>query len=70
MSSLKHPNIVRFLQVIETKQFVHLVMELIRNGSLNQLIQERKRLAHTFTDAEASQIMRGLLRAVEYMHSK
>ena len=41
-------------------------MELIKGGSLKNLIQQYKR----FNDEEASQIIRGILNAVEHVHSK
>lgn len=41
-------------------------MEIIKGGSLKQLINIKK----TFTDEEASTIIKSLLSAVEHVHSK
>ena len=65
LSSLDHPNIVRFIHVKETQTRIFLVMELIYGGNLNQFIQSNK-----LSDLQVSQIMSGVLRAVDYMHSK
>src|SRR5574343_596948 len=57
LSSLDHPNIVRFIHVKETQTRIFLVMELIYGGNLNQLIQSTK-----LSDLQVSQIMSGVLR--------
>ena len=44
-------------------------MELIRGGQLSELILARKRLDKSFSDEEASQIMKALFEAVHYLHT-
>lgn len=65
LSSLDHKNIVKFIHLKETSKRIFLVMELVRGGDLQEYLQN-----HKLTELEASQIMTGVLRAVEYMHSK
>lgn len=65
LGSLDHPNIIKFIHLKETDKRIFLVMELVLGGTLQQFIQTRR-----LSDLQASQVMRGLLRAVSYMHSK
>ncbi|OMJ80609.1 hypothetical protein SteCoe_19093 [Stentor coeruleus] len=65
LASLDHPNIVKFIHLKETDKRVFLVMELIIGGTLLHYMQNNK-----INDLQASQIMRGILSAVSYMHSK
>ena len=65
LESLNHPNIVKFIHLKETDKRIFLAMELVTGGSLQQFIQTEK-----LTDFQASQVMKGLLKAVNYMHSK
>jgi serine/threonine protein kinase len=64
LSSLHHPNIVKFIHLKETQTRIFLVMELLK-VDLQTFLS-----THKLSDLEASQIMTGVLRAVEYMHSK
>jgi serine/threonine protein kinase len=45
-------------------------MELIKDGRLTDIIQEKFKQSGKFTDSEASALMRGILSAVTYMHDK
>lgn len=65
LSSLSHPNIVQFIHLKETSKRIFLVMELVPCGNLQHFIQTNQ-----LDELQASQIMTGVLRAVEYMHSK
>lgn len=65
LSSLNHPNIVRFISLNETLKRIFLVMELVSKGNLKQYLKNNK-----LNDLQASQVMLGILRAVDYMHSK
>ena len=65
LESLDHPNIVKFIHLKETDKRIFLAMELVIGGNLQQFIQSQK-----LTDLQASQVMKGVLRAVNYMHSK
>lgn len=65
LSSLSHPNIVQFIHLKETEKRIFLVMELVQFGNLQHFIQNNQ-----LSELQASQIMTGVLRAVEYMHSR
>lgn len=52
------------IQIYETSSFIFIEMEIIRGGSLKQLMKQKK----NFSDHEASIIIKGLLSAVEHVH--
>lgn len=61
-------------EVIETRQYLFLFMDLIEGGSLKEFIIERyinciEGKAHYFmTDAEIATIMKGIFEGLHYMH--
>ncbi|XP_063804664.1 ribosomal protein S6 kinase alpha-5 isoform X2 [Pseudophryne corroboree] len=59
-----HPNIVKLLDVHHDQLHTFLVMELLRGGELFERIKKKK----SFSEAEASRIMRKLVSAVSHMH--
>ena len=44
-------------------------MELMKGGRLSKIIYQRKRDKIGFTDEEASLIIKGILKAVDYLHT-
>ncbi|EEC03223.1 phosphorylase kinase gamma subunit, putative [Ixodes scapularis] len=65
-SRLKHPNIVQLLETYEDKNKVYLVMELVTGGELFDRIVEKG----SYTEKDASDLIRQILEAVDYMHSQ
>ncbi|XP_044068207.1 NUAK family SNF1-like kinase 1 [Siniperca chuatsi] len=63
-SSLKHPNIIRFHEVFESRDKIVIVMEYASSGELYDYIQERRRLPET----EARGLFRQITSAVHYCH--
>ncbi|KAL1124522.1 hypothetical protein AAG570_001148, partial [Ranatra chinensis] len=61
-----HPNIVNLHQVYYDEAHTYLVLELLEGGELLQRIRKQDR----FTESEASRIMRQLVSAVNFMHSR
>uniref|UniRef100_A0A183INS0 Protein kinase domain-containing protein n=1 Tax=Soboliphyme baturini TaxID=241478 RepID=A0A183INS0_9BILA len=61
---LQHPNIVRLYETYEDKSNYYLVMELVTGGELFDRIVERG----TFSEKDASALIRQVLEAVSYMH--
>uniref|UniRef100_A0A8C9DMT3 non-specific serine/threonine protein kinase n=1 Tax=Prolemur simus TaxID=1328070 RepID=A0A8C9DMT3_PROSS len=64
MKALKHPNIIRLLDVIEDEEIVCLVMDYASGGDLEERITRQQRLS----EEEARPIFRQLLAAVQYCH--
>lgn len=58
---MKHPNIVKFIDVVETKNHLCILMEWIPGGELFQYVTIRGRLA----EAETKIIMQQLLEGIE-----
>ncbi|XP_035824070.1 calcium/calmodulin-dependent protein kinase type 1-like, partial [Aplysia californica] len=63
---LSHPNIVRLVDVFEDKTHVYLVMELVTGGELFDRIVEKG----SYTEKDASHLIRQVLEAVDYMHDR
>ncbi|XP_063220216.1 calcium/calmodulin-dependent protein kinase type 1 isoform X1 [Bacillus rossius redtenbacheri] len=65
-SRLKHPNIVQLLETFEDKHKVYLIMELVTGGELFDRIVEKG----SYTEKDASDLIRQVLEAVDYMHEQ
>ena len=65
LSSLDHPNIVRFRTLRQSRKHIYIEMELLRGATLKAKLEERQ-----FSDEEAAIVMRGILQAVAYLHRK
>ncbi|CAL8094867.1 unnamed protein product [Calicophoron daubneyi] len=63
---LKHPNIVQLLEVLEDDDCYYLVMELVTGGELFDRIVQKG----SYTEKDASSLIRQVLLATEYMHSQ
>lgn len=61
-----HPNIVKIHEVYQDGLHLYLVLEYLQGGELFDRIRQKKK----FTEAEASSLMRKIVSAVAYMHSK
>ncbi|ESO13025.1 hypothetical protein HELRODRAFT_63410 [Helobdella robusta] len=66
MKELVHPNIVTFMQVIETNVKIYIVMELVKGLSLLQAVQAKKQL----NEKTSEKIFRQLCNGIEYIHEK
>ena len=66
LKTLRHPNIIRLEEVIESETKIYIVMELMRGGELFDYIVARGKLR----EDEAQRIARKIISAVAYMHSQ
>ncbi|XP_028134381.1 testis-specific serine/threonine-protein kinase 3-like [Diabrotica virgifera virgifera] len=66
VKGLRHPNLIRFLQAIETTHRVYIVMEYAENGSLLDIIRKDGHI----DDTRARKWFRQLVDAVEYCHDR
>ena len=64
LSELDHPNVVKFISVKESNLRIFIVMEYVRGGTLGAFIKK-----NIISERKAKQVMTGILRAVEYLHS-
>ncbi|XP_055546015.1 testis-specific serine/threonine-protein kinase 3-like [Wyeomyia smithii] len=65
VKGLKHTNLIRFYECIETTLRFYIIMQYAENGSLLQLIRKEKILP----EAQAKHFFNQLINAVEYIHS-
>nr|XP_051707824.1 MAP/microtubule affinity-regulating kinase 4 [Oryctolagus cuniculus]XP_051707825.1 MAP/microtubule affinity-regulating kinase 4 [Oryctolagus cuniculus]XP_051707826.1 MAP/microtubule affinity-regulating kinase 4 [Oryctolagus cuniculus]XP_051707827.1 MAP/microtubule affinity-regulating kinase 4 [Oryctolagus cuniculus] len=66
MRGMRHPNIIRLLQVQHTAERAYIFMDYASGGDLEQYVAERGRLR----EAEARLMFNQALSAVHYCHSK
>jgi calcium/calmodulin-dependent protein kinase I len=66
MKKLKHPHILPLIEVSENKDYIFLVLELVTGGELFDKIVERG----NYSEKDASNIVRQILEAVQYLHSQ
>merc|ERR1719343_1469717 len=64
MKLMDHPNIIKLYETFEDHRNIYLVMELCVGGELFDRIIE----AGHFTEADASNLMQQIIRAIYYMH--
>jgi 5'-AMP-activated protein kinase catalytic alpha subunit len=63
--TINHPHLVKLYDMLETEQYIFLVMEFLSGGELYDHIVQRKRLTEIETFNYFSQIISSL----EYLHS-
>ena len=56
--------------MLESEDYFLIVMELVRGGSIKKLLLKRNRHNRPFTEEEVRIIMKHILEAVEYFHSR
>lgn len=66
LSSLDHPQIIKIFDTYESEGVLFIVMELVLGGDLFDRVSERGR----YSEDDARQVMRSILSAVSYLHSK
>lgn len=66
LRKLRHSNIVRLMETFEDKNKVYLVMELVTGGELFDRIVEKG----SYTERDASELIKQILEAVDYMHTE
>ncbi|GAB0493250.1 hypothetical protein MMPV_004526 [Pyropia vietnamensis] len=66
MRSLNHPNIVSTYDIFETSTHLYLVIELCEGGELFDIVADHGHLS----EQRASQVMRSIVRGLEYLHSE
>lgn len=66
LSELTHPNIVRFHEFYESKEEIFIVMQNAKGGELFNLLRDHG----AFDEINAKILIRSLLEALRYLHSK
>eukprot|EP00529_Nitzschia_sp_RCC80_P008869 CAMPEP_0113486848 /NCGR_PEP_ID=MMETSP0014_2-20120614/25206_1 /TAXON_ID=2857 /ORGANISM="Nitzschia sp." /LENGTH=1175 /DNA_ID=CAMNT_0000380529 /DNA_START=258 /DNA_END=3785 /DNA_ORIENTATION=- /assembly_acc=CAM_ASM_000159 len=68
MCQLDHPNIVRLEEVYESHSEIYLVQELCLGGELFDRLDEQP--DYHYTEAQCARLVKQMLSAVRYLHSK
>ncbi|CAB9516822.1 MAP kinase-activated protein kinase 2 (Fragment) [Seminavis robusta] len=68
MCQLDHPNIVRLEEVYESHSEIYLVQELCLGGELFDRLDEQP--DYHYTESECARLVKNMLNAVRYLHSK
>ena len=66
LQSVSHPNIINLEDVIDTKDFLYIILELAEGGELFDKIIDKSRLNET----EAKLYFYQMASAISYLHSK
>ena len=64
LQKIRHPNVVKLYEVLETENKYYLVMELATGGELMNYICAASKL----TEEEARKFLRQIVVAVDYLH--
>lgn len=70
LKEIDHPNIIKLKDVYFGKRSVYLVTDLCRGGELLELLNSGKSQGFVFREDRASKLMRDMISAVHYLHSK
>lgn len=70
LMKLDHPGIVKVVDVIEANNTAYYVMQYHEGGTLQQLVQPKEGAPRPMSASEVVNMMRQVLEAVEYLHSK
>ena len=66
LKQVKHPHVIQLHQIFESKKKIYLITELLQGGELFDRIVERG----SFSEADASVLMKSIVEALQYLHSK
>jgi len=65
LKKVNHPNIIALKELFDTPDKLYLIMELVTGGELFDKIVEKG----SYTETEASQLVRKIVSAVDYLHN-
>jgi serine/threonine protein kinase len=68
LKELKHPNILKYYDYIETNLKLYIIMEDLKGGTLRKWINEN--IKEEINEEKISLIIKNILSAVSYLHSK
>jgi MAP/microtubule affinity-regulating kinase len=68
MEKMKHPNIARLYETIDTEKYVILVMEYVGGGSLHSYLKSKAE--RRLDEQEVKRVFKQVLEAIKYCHSR
>ena len=66
MRKLNHPNLLKLYEIYESAEYIYLILESLEGGELMTRIIEKG----TYDEYTISLLLKKMLEALEYMHSK
>lgn len=66
LKKVNHPNIIRLWEIFDNKTHLYLVMDLVQGGELFDRIVEKG----SYTEKDASDLIKQILGAVDYLHGQ
>jgi hypothetical protein len=71
LKEVKHPHIIELVDVFEDSKYLHLVTELCIGGELfDRIIEKSQSIEGHYSERDAALIIRDILDAIAYCHSK
>lgn len=70
MQQVDHPHIIRLYDVYENEKNIFLVTELCTGGELYDRVVDKTLSGEHFSEYDAARIIRNILSAISYIHSK
>lgn len=66
LESIKHPGVINYLESIQSDKIIYIVMEHFKGKPLFDMITEKVESTGSFTEHEASKILKSILETIEY----
>jgi len=71
LKEVKHPNIIRLVEVYEDERYLHLITELCTGGELfDRIIAKTQSAEGHFSEHDAAALVNDILDAIRYCHEK
>lgn len=71
LKEVRHPNIIRLVEVYEDERYLHLITEVCTGGELfDRIIAKTQSAEGHFSEHDAATLVRDILDAIRYCHSK
>ena len=68
MRQLHHPNVIKFYDMLESKNRIYLIMELAKGGDIRHLIELKKKAREYLPEEDVQKIAKQTFNALEYIH--
>ena len=68
LQKLCHPNIVHTMDLLEDRDRIYVVQELMSDGNLMEALQTMSDEGIPFTERDAANLILGMLKGLNYMH--
>lgn len=69
LSTLDHPNIVKYYETYDDVRFLYLVMQFCPNGELFDSFDKFVKKGETYTEKDSARLMKKCLSALQHCHS-